>query len=83
MIENRTGYPIRSAWRSPGDARSYPRADAIAVAPATFNTGVMFGSYMPHRPKSGGGADRFLWEEAVDLFASHFPHLEARGFVES
>ncbi|MFF4386817.1 flavoprotein [Streptomyces sp. NPDC001552] len=128
VIENQTGYPIRSAWRSPGDARSYPRADAIAVAPATFNTvnkwaagfadnlalgllceapgmgiptvvlpyvntalaahrayrrsvdelremGVMFGSYMPHRPKSGGGADRFLWEEAVDLLASNYPHL--------
>ncbi|MFD4863986.1 flavoprotein [Streptomyces sp. NPDC058412] len=128
VIENQTGYPIRSAWRSRGDARSYPRADAIAVAPATFNTvnkwaagfadnlalgilceapgmgiptvvlpyvntalaahhayrrsvdelremGVMFGSYMPHRPKSGGGAERFQWEEAVDIFAPHFPHL--------
>ncbi|MFD9409385.1 flavoprotein [Streptomyces sp. NPDC059989] len=38
VIENQTGYPICSAWRSPSDARSYPRADAIAVAPATFNT---------------------------------------------
>ncbi|MGW6393056.1 flavoprotein [Streptomyces sp. NPDC055103] len=128
VIENQTGYPIRSAWRSPGDARSYPRADAIAVAPATFNTvnkwaagfadnlalgilceapgmgiptavlpyvntalaahrayrrsvdelrqmGVMFGSYAPHRPKSGGGADRFRWEEAINLLAPHFPHL--------
>ncbi|MET8982736.1 flavoprotein [Streptomyces sp. NPDC004539] len=37
-IESRTGYPIRSAWRAPGEARPLPPADAIAVAPATFNT---------------------------------------------
>ncbi|MFE3829678.1 flavoprotein [Streptomyces sp. NPDC059092] len=37
-VEARTGYPIRSAWRSPGDPRPLPPADAIAVAPATFNT---------------------------------------------
>ncbi|MFB7786892.1 flavoprotein [Streptomyces vinaceus] len=128
-IEEQTGYPVRSAWRSPGEARTYPRADAIAVAPATFNTvnkwaagfadnlalgilceapgmgvptvllpyvntalaahrayrrsidelremGVLIGSYEPHRPKSGGGADRFPWEEAVDLLA---PLLHAGG----
>lgn len=37
-VEAQTGYPIRSAWRSPGDPRPLPPADAIAVAPATFNT---------------------------------------------
>ena len=37
-IEAQTGYPIRSAWRTPGEARALPPADAIAVAPATFNT---------------------------------------------
>lgn len=37
-IVAQTGYPIRSAWRRPGDARPLPPADAIAVAPATFNT---------------------------------------------
>jgi phosphopantothenoylcysteine synthetase/decarboxylase len=37
-IETQTGYPIRSAWRTPGDPRPLPPADAIAVAPATFNT---------------------------------------------
>ncbi|EFL24474.1 flavoprotein [Streptomyces himastatinicus ATCC 53653] len=37
-VEAQTGYPIRSAWRSPGDPRSLPPPDAIAVAPATFNT---------------------------------------------
>ncbi|MER6397266.1 flavoprotein [Kitasatospora sp. NPDC001603] len=37
-VEARTGYPIRSAWRTPGDPRPLPPADAIAVAPATFNT---------------------------------------------
>lgn len=37
-IEARTGYPIRSAWRRPGEARPLPPADAVAVAPASFNT---------------------------------------------
>ncbi|MFG2844385.1 flavoprotein [Kitasatospora sp. NPDC048296] len=37
-IEARTGYPIRSAWRKPGDPRPLPDPDAIVVAPATFNT---------------------------------------------
>ncbi|WP_405845747.1 flavoprotein [Streptomyces sp. NBC_01518] len=121
-IETQTGYPIRSAWRTPGEARPLPPADAIVVAPATFNTvnkwaagisdtlalgilceaygmgiptavlpylnaaqaahpayeqslarlrgmGVLVGSYEPHKPKAGGGADRFQWEEALDLLA--------------
>ncbi|MFF8831914.1 flavoprotein [Streptomyces sp. NPDC015131] len=37
-VEARTGHPIRSAWRRPGDPRPLPDPDAIAVAPATFNT---------------------------------------------
>lgn len=37
-VEAQTGYSIRSAWRSPGDPRPLLPADAIAVAPATFNT---------------------------------------------
>ncbi|GAA0463908.1 hypothetical protein GCM10010361_29780 [Streptomyces olivaceiscleroticus] len=37
-IEAQTGYPVRSAWRMPGEPRPLPPADAIAVAPATFNT---------------------------------------------
>ncbi|MCF3960775.1 flavoprotein [Streptomyces fuscigenes] len=37
-IEAQTGYPIRSAWRKPGEPRPLPPPDAIAVAPATFNT---------------------------------------------
>ncbi|MFE9395390.1 flavoprotein [Streptomyces flavidovirens] len=37
-VQKRTGRPVRSAWRSPGDPRPFPPADAIAVAPATFNT---------------------------------------------
>jgi phosphopantothenoylcysteine synthetase/decarboxylase len=122
-VEAQTGYPIRSAWRSPGEPRPLPPADAIAVAPATFNTinkwaagisdtlalgilceayglgiptvalpylnsaqaahpayrqsidrlremGVLIGSYDPHRPKAGGGAERFRWEEALDLLPS-------------
>ncbi|MER5492198.1 flavoprotein [Streptomyces sp. NPDC002490] len=119
-VEEQTGYPIRSAWRLPGDPRPLPPPEAIAVAPATFNTinkwaagisdtlalgilceaygsgipvavlpylnaaqaahpayarsveqlremGVLVGSYAPHRPKAGGGADRFRWEEALEL----------------
>ncbi|MFG2955837.1 flavoprotein [Streptomyces sp. NPDC048291] len=126
-VQAQTGSPIRSAWRTPGEARPLPPADAITVAPATFNTinkwangisdtlalgilceaygmgipaavlpylnsaqaahpayrrsldhlrdmGVLIGSYEPHRPKAGGGADRFRWEEALDLLA---PKLHA------
>ncbi len=121
-VEAQTGYPIRSAWRRPGDPRPLPAADAIAVAPATFNTinkwaagisdtlavgilceaygsgiptavlpclnsaqaahpayrqsldrlramGVLIGTYEPQWPEAGGGADRFRWEEALELLA--------------
>ncbi|WOX14559.1 flavoprotein [Streptomyces sp. N50] len=37
-VEERTGRPIRSAWRVPGDPRPFPPPDAVVVAPATFNT---------------------------------------------
>ena len=37
-VEAQTGHPIRSAWRLPGDPRPLPDPDAVAVAPATFNT---------------------------------------------
>ncbi|MFB8204222.1 flavoprotein [Kitasatospora purpeofusca] len=37
-VERQTGYPIRSAWRTPGSPRPLPPADAIAVVSATFNT---------------------------------------------
>jgi len=119
-VEAQIGHHVRSAWRSPGQPRPVRPANAIAVAPATFNTinkwaagisdnlalgilceapamgvplavlpylnsaqaahpayrqnlerlremGVLIGSYEPHRPKAGGGADRFRWEEALDL----------------
>jgi phosphopantothenoylcysteine synthetase/decarboxylase len=36
--EGLTGRPIRSAWRAPGDPRPFPAPDAVALAPATFNT---------------------------------------------
>jgi hypothetical protein len=36
-LEAQTGHPIRSQYRSPGEPRS-ARADAIIVAPATYNT---------------------------------------------
>ncbi|MER5869329.1 flavoprotein [Streptomyces sp. NPDC002044] len=121
-VETQTGFQIRSAWRAPGDDRPLPPADAIVVAPATFNTvnkwaagfadnlalavlceaygmdiptvvlpyvnsalaahpayrrslaelremGVLVGGYEPHRPKAGGGADRFRWEEGLDLLS--------------
>lgn len=128
-VEAQTGRPIRSAWRSPGQPRPTRPADAIAVAPASFNTvnkwaagisdnlalgilceapamgvpvtalpylnsaqaahpayrrslealremGVLIGSYEPHQPKAGGGADRYLWEEALELLA---PRVTARS----
>jgi phosphopantothenoylcysteine synthetase/decarboxylase len=123
-VQQQTGYPIRSAWRTPGEPRPLPPADAIAVAPATFNTinkwaagisdtlalgilceayglgipiavlpclnaaqaahpayarsletlremNVMISAYEFHEPKAGGGADRFRWEEALDLLEPH------------
>ena len=36
-LEAQTGRPVRSQYRGPGEPRS-PRADAIIVAPATYNT---------------------------------------------
>ncbi|GAA4630348.1 flavoprotein [Actinoallomurus vinaceus] len=36
-LEARTGRPVRSAYRKPGQPRS-PRSDAVIVAPATYNT---------------------------------------------
>ncbi|MFE6447662.1 flavoprotein [Nocardiopsis dassonvillei] len=36
-LEKQTGRPVRSQHRAPGDPRS-PKADAIIIAPATFNT---------------------------------------------
>ncbi|TQE18225.1 flavoprotein [Streptomyces ipomoeae] len=128
-VENQIGRPIRSAWRSAGEPRPTRPADAIAVAPASFNTinkwaagisdnlalgilceapamdvpiavlpylnsaqaahpayrrsleqlremGVLIGSYEPHRPKAGGGADRYRWEEVLELLA---PGLSERS----
>lgn len=37
-LAQQTGYPVRHGHRLPGDPESLPRADAIAVVPATFNT---------------------------------------------
>ncbi|MUL43093.1 flavoprotein [Streptomonospora sp. PA3] len=36
-LEKQTGRPVRSAHRAPGSPRS-PKADALIIAPATFNT---------------------------------------------
>lgn len=36
-LEAQTSRPVRSEYRKPGQARS-PKADAITVAPATYNT---------------------------------------------
>ncbi|MDV9169643.1 hypothetical protein R6V09_05760 [Streptomyces sp. W16] len=62
-IETQTGYSICSAWRTPGELRPLPRAVAITVAPATFNT--------VNKWAAGGGADRYHWEEALELLAAH------------
>ncbi|WP_338702807.1 flavoprotein [Streptomyces sp. Q6] len=37
-VQTQTGRVVRSAWRTPADPRPFPPADAIVVAPATFNT---------------------------------------------
>jgi hypothetical protein len=40
-LETQTGHPVRSEYRKPGNVdggRSLPKADAIIVAPATYNT---------------------------------------------
>ncbi|MDN3358802.1 flavoprotein [Actinomadura sp. DC4] len=33
-----TGEPVRSDYRLPGEPKQLPAADAVIVAPATFNT---------------------------------------------
>jgi phosphopantothenoylcysteine synthetase/decarboxylase len=38
--------------------------------------GVLMGSYEPHRPKTGGGADRYRWEEVLELLA---PRVSAQS----
>ena len=40
-LESQTGHPVRTEYQTPGTAvggRSLPKADAIIVAPATYNT---------------------------------------------
>ena len=37
-LAHQTGYPVRSTYRLPDDPDVLPPADAIVVAPATFNT---------------------------------------------
>jgi phosphopantothenoylcysteine synthetase/decarboxylase len=37
-LERATGHPVRSLWRRPDEPSSVPDADAVVVAPATFNT---------------------------------------------
>jgi phosphopantothenoylcysteine synthetase/decarboxylase len=114
------GAEDRREIAGPGDPRPLPPADAIAGAPATFDTidkwaagisdtlalgilceaydmgiptvvlpclnsaqaahpayrqnlerlrgmDVLIGSCEPHRPRAGGAAERFRWEEALEL----------------
>jgi phosphopantothenoylcysteine decarboxylase len=37
-LAEQTGRPVRDEYQGPDDSESLPHADAIAVAPATFNT---------------------------------------------
>lgn len=37
-LARRTGFPVRYEYKQPDDADALPRADAIVVVPATFNT---------------------------------------------
>jgi phosphopantothenoylcysteine synthetase/decarboxylase len=38
VLAAQTGYPVRAELRSPREPSSLPAADAVVVAPATFNT---------------------------------------------
>jgi hypothetical protein len=38
LLERLTGRPVRSQYKHPSESDVLPRADAIVVAPATFNT---------------------------------------------
>jgi hypothetical protein len=38
LVERLTGYPVRSEYKRPEEPDVLPRADAIVVFPATFNT---------------------------------------------
>ena len=38
LLEQRTGHPVRSEYKHPDEPDLLPRADAIIVFPATFNT---------------------------------------------
>lgn len=38
LLEQLTGYPVRSEYKRPEEPDALPRADAIVVFPATFNT---------------------------------------------
>ena len=37
-LQELTGHPVRSEYKLPGEPDVWPKADVIAVAPATFNT---------------------------------------------
>ncbi|MFF1321364.1 MULTISPECIES: flavoprotein [Streptomyces] len=37
-LEQLTGHPVRSEYKLPGEQDVWPKADVIAMAPATFNT---------------------------------------------
>ncbi|MFF2078615.1 flavoprotein [Kitasatospora sp. NPDC058162] len=38
QLESLTGYPVKSAYRRPGDPDLLPAADAVLLAPATMNS---------------------------------------------
>jgi hypothetical protein len=40
--------------------------------------GVLVGSYEPHQPKAGGGAECFQWEEALELLEGRSADLFGR-----
>lgn len=37
-LESLTGHPVRSRYRRPGEGGKFPPADAVIVAPATYNS---------------------------------------------
>ncbi len=65
-LEKQTGHPVKSHYRQPGEPRSNstPRADAIIVAPATYNT---------INKWAAGTSDNYALGILAEAFGLHIP----------
>jgi Flavoprotein len=64
LLEAITGFPVRHRWREPDEPESVPEANAIVVAPATFNT---INRWWP------GSPTRLRWARSASPLASTPP----------